>query len=74
MRLIQKQYITSKTNSGLGPYNKNDKGTSVFMMTLINTSNAFVRALLSSTQFNTELYNAFAEFYLVYFNTISEYN
>ena len=37
-------------------------------------SNVFARALSNSTQFNTELSNAFAEAYPIYLNTISEYN
>ena len=40
----------------------------------MNMSKAFNTALSNSTQFNTELYNAFAEAYLIYLNTISEYN
>ena len=36
--------------------------------------NAFGRALSSSTQFNTELFNAFAQVYSIYLSTISEYN
>jgi polyhydroxyalkanoate synthase len=40
----------------------------------INMSNAFSRALLNSTQFNTELFNTFAEAYSMYLGTISEYN
>jgi hypothetical protein len=37
-------------------------------------SNAFSRALLNSTQFNTELFNTFVEAYSMYLGTISEYN
>jgi polyhydroxyalkanoate synthase subunit PhaC len=40
----------------------------------INMSNAFSRALLNSTQFNTELFNTFVEAYSMYLGTISEYN
>jgi polyhydroxyalkanoate synthase subunit PhaC len=40
----------------------------------MNMQNAFNTALSSSTQFNTELYNAFAEAYIIYLNTISEYD
>ena len=37
-------------------------------------SNAFSRALSNSRQFNTELFNIFAEAYSMYLGTISEYN
>ena len=40
----------------------------------MNMYNAFNAALINSTQFNTELYNAFAEAYLIYLSTISEYD
>jgi polyhydroxyalkanoate synthase subunit PhaC len=40
----------------------------------MNMSKAFKTALINSTQFNTELYNAFTEAYLIYLNTISEYD
>lgn len=40
----------------------------------INISNAFSRALLNSTQFNTQLFNTFVEAYSMYLGTISEYN
>jgi polyhydroxyalkanoate synthase subunit PhaC len=40
----------------------------------INNFGIFARALSNSMQFNAEFYNAFAEFYPVYFNTISQYN
>jgi polyhydroxyalkanoate synthase subunit PhaC len=36
--------------------------------------NIFAKALSSSSQFNTELFNAFAEAYRMYLSTISEYN
>jgi polyhydroxyalkanoate synthase subunit PhaC len=41
---------------------------------LINTSNAFSRALSNSTHFNKELFNTFAEAYWTYVGTISESN
>ena len=40
----------------------------------MNMYNAFNAALINSAQFNTELYNAFAEAYLIYLSTISEYD
>jgi class III poly(R)-hydroxyalkanoic acid synthase PhaC subunit len=40
----------------------------------IDISDAFSRALLNSSQFNIILFNAFADAYPIYINTISEYN
>jgi hypothetical protein len=37
-------------------------------------SNVFSRALSNSRQFNTELFNIFAEAYSMYLGTISKYN
>jgi hypothetical protein len=36
--------------------------------------NVFGKTLSSSTQFNTELFNDFAQVYRMYLSTISEYN
>src|SRR5919198_3666463 len=62
-----------KTNSSLDQYNK--QGIfSFYDIFFINMYNIFGKALSSSTQFNTELFNAFAQAYRIYLSTISEYN
>jgi class III poly(R)-hydroxyalkanoic acid synthase PhaC subunit len=64
-----------KTSSSSDQYNKNKKGIfSFYDRFFINIYNTFGDALLSSIQFNTELFNAFAEAYRIYLSTISEYN
>ena len=65
-----------KKNSSSDQYNNKNKSNPLFYddSSLISTSNIFARALLSSTQFNIKLYNAFAESYPIYLSTISEYN
>jgi len=40
----------------------------------VNTYNIFYQPLSSSTQFNTQLWNAFAEVCPIYFRTLPEYN
>jgi hypothetical protein len=64
-----------KTNSSSDQYNKNKQGIfSFYDVFFINMYNALPKALSSSTQFNIELFNAFAEAYRMYLSTISEYN
>jgi polyhydroxyalkanoate synthase subunit PhaC len=64
-----------KTNSSSDQYNKNKQGIfSFYDIFFINMYNALPKALSSSTQFNIELFNAFAEAYRMYLSTISEYN
>jgi polyhydroxyalkanoate synthase subunit PhaC len=64
-----------KTNSSSDQYNKNKQGIfSFYDIFFINMYNTFGNALLSSIQFNTELFNAFAQAYRTYLNTISGYN
>ena len=41
---------------------------------MYNTTCTFAEALSSSTQFNIQLWNAFAEIYPVYLGSLSEYN
>ena len=50
-----------------------DKGASVYLSSFSDICNAFTRSLSSSSQFNLRLFNAFAESYLVYLDTVSEY-
>src|SRR5947207_1630563 len=69
--------MAGRNNFTRDQYNKNynKKSTFSFYNSALNAStNAFIRAFSSSIQFGTELYNAFAEFYLVYLDTIYEYN
>jgi hypothetical protein len=62
-----------KTNSSSDQYNK--QGIfSFYDIFFINMYNTFGNALLSSIQFNTELFNAFAQAYRMYLSTIFEYN
>jgi class III poly(R)-hydroxyalkanoic acid synthase PhaC subunit len=64
-----------KTYSSSDEYNKNKKGISSFYdIFFINMYNIFGNALLSQTQLNAELFNAFTEAYRMYLSTISEYN
>jgi len=49
------------------------KGTSVYENPLLNIYDAFTRTLSSLNQFSLRLSNAFAESYLIYLNTVSEY-
>ena len=68
----------AKTNTfNTDQYNTNNKD-SIFpfydKFFMNSMSNVFARALSNSTQFNTELYNAFAKAYQIYLDTISEYN
>lgn len=48
-------------------------GSSVYFNSFSNIHNAFTQMLPSSARFDLKLYNAFAEAYLVYPNTVSEY-
>ena len=64
----------AKKNSSSGQYNKDKSSSHFYNSSFANTYNAFARVLSSSMQFNTELWNAFAEAYPIYFSTISEYN
>jgi polyhydroxyalkanoate synthase subunit PhaC len=65
-------------NSNNEQYSRNNNKHIIFPFYdnsfFMNMHNAFNTALSSSTQFNTELYNVFAEAYLIYLNTISEYD
>jgi polyhydroxyalkanoate synthase subunit PhaC len=68
----------AKTNNfNTNQYNTNNKD-SIFpfydKFFMNSMANVFARALSNSTQFNTELYNAFAKAYQIYLDTISEYN
>jgi len=64
----------SKFNFNSGQYNNNKNPFHFYNSSFVNTYNAFAQVLLSSTQFNTKLWNAFAEAVPIYFSTISEYN
>jgi polyhydroxyalkanoate synthase len=71
---LREEHIMDKTNTSSDQHDKN-KNKSVFPSYdrfFVNMYNAFGRALSSSTQFNTELFNAFAEAYSIYLGTISE--
>ena len=73
---LREEHIMDKTNTSSDQHDKN-KNKSVFPSYdrfFVNMYNAFGRALSSSTQFNTELFNAFAEAYSIYLSTISEYS
>lgn len=50
-----------------------EKGTLVYETSFSNIYNAFTRILSSSIQFNLRLCNTFAESYIIYLNTVSEY-
>jgi polyhydroxyalkanoate synthase subunit PhaC len=58
----------------LGQYNYNESTFHFYNGSFVNIYDAFAQVLSSSTQFNTELWNAFAEAVPIYFSTISEYN
>lgn len=60
------------STSSSDQYNKST--FSFYENSLIDVSNAFAQTLLSSFQFNMELFNAFTEAYPIYINTIYEYN
>jgi hypothetical protein len=47
---------------------------SFYVDSFIDTSKALVRALSDCAQFNKIFFNAFAQAYPIYLNTISEYN
>jgi polyhydroxyalkanoate synthase len=65
----------AKTNASPNQYDNKDNSIFPFYdLFFVNMYNAFGRALSSSTQFNTELFNAFAQVYSIYLSTISEYN
>jgi poly[(R)-3-hydroxyalkanoate] polymerase subunit PhaC len=65
----------TKSNSGSAQFHNNKNIFSLYDKSLaINMSYFIARLLSSSMQFNTELWNAFAEAYPIYFSTISEYN
>ena len=68
------EYIMAKINFIPGQDNNNKNPFHFYNGSFVNTYNAFAQALSSSTQFNTELWNAFAEAVPIYFSTISEYN
>jgi hypothetical protein len=73
---LREEHIMDKNNTSSDQHDKN-KNKSVFPSYdrfFVNMYNAFGRALSSSTQFNTELFNAFAEAYSIYLSTISEYS
>lgn len=50
-----------------------DKSTSAYQSPFSNICNALAHSLSSSNQFSLRLSNAFAESYVVYLNTVSEY-
>jgi polyhydroxyalkanoate synthase subunit PhaC len=64
----------AKTNFSSEGYDNNNKSIFSLYNFTIDMSNAFARALSSSMQFNTELWNAFAKAYPIYPDTISEHN
>jgi hypothetical protein len=69
---------TNNSNTDQYSRDNNNKKRTIFPSYdnsfFMNMSKAFKTALINSTQFNTELYNAFTEAYLIYLNTISEYD
>ena len=69
---------TNNSNTDQYSRDNNNKKRIIFLSYdnsfFMNISKAFKTAIISSTQFNTELYNAFTEAYLIYLNTISEYD
>jgi len=71
---VHLEFIMAKINFSPGQYNNNKNTFHFYNGSFVNTYNAFAEALSSSTQFNTELWNAFAEAVPIYFSTISEYN
>jgi hypothetical protein len=71
---LREEHTMAKTNTSSDQYdNKNKSIFPFYDRFFVNMYNAFGRALSSSTQFNTELFNAFAEVYSIYLSTISEY-
>lgn len=68
--------MAKANNLNTNQYNTNTKGSifAFYDIFFMNMYNVFAKALSNSTQFNTELYNAFSKAYQVYRNTISEYN
>ena len=52
----------------------NESIFSFYENSLMNVSNAFAQASLSSIQFSIKLSNAFTEAYPLYLNTLYEYN
>jgi hypothetical protein len=52
----------------------NESIFSFYENSLMNVSNAFAQASLSSIQFSIKLSNAFTEAYPIYLNTLYEYN
>ena len=68
----------SKTNFASDNHYTKNKNTSPspfsYDIFFTNTSNAYTRFFLSSIEFNRELLYAFAEFWRMYLDTISEYN
>jgi hypothetical protein len=72
---LREEHTMAKTNTSSDQYdNKNKSVFPFYDRFFVNMYNAFGRALSSSTQFNTELFNAFAEVYSIYLSTISEYS
>jgi polyhydroxyalkanoate synthase len=72
---LREEHTMAKTNTSSDQYdNKNKSIFPFYDRFFVNMYNAFGRALSSSTQFNTELFNAFAEVYSIYLSTISEYS
>lgn len=72
--------VTKKVNYWLGIMSETgfnsdrfDKGTSVYQSSFSNICNALAHSLSSSNQFSLRLSSAFAESYVVYLNTVSEY-
>lgn len=63
-----------KINFISGQYNNNKNPFHFYSGSFVTTYNIFYQALSSSTQFNTELWNAFAEACLIYFSTFLEYS
>ena len=64
----------AKSNFTSDKYDNNKSIFHFYDNFFINISNAFAQALSNTTQFNTVLFNAFADAYPIYLNTISEYN
>jgi class III poly(R)-hydroxyalkanoic acid synthase PhaC subunit len=64
--------IAIMDKTGFSP-DQYEKGTLVYETSFSNIYNAFTRILSSSIQFNLRLCNTFAESYIIYLNTVSEY-
>ena len=69
---VHLEFIMAKINFSPGQYNNNKSTFHFYNGSFVNTYNAFAEALSSSTQFNTELWNAFAE--AVHWGTPSVYD